>query len=53
MTLMQIGIGVLGLGAGAAAMYALLPAYPAIDFITPLVVFVAAILLGVRQPCTG
>src|SRR5215831_11914788 len=36
LTLVQIGIGVLDLGAGAIAMYILLPAHPAIDFITLL-----------------
>ena len=45
-TLVQIGIGVLDLSAGAIAMYFLLPAYPAVDFITLLVVFVTAILFG-------
>src|SRR5262249_17248682 len=32
-TLLQIGIGALDLGAGAIAMYTLLPAYPPVDFI--------------------
>src|SRR5215467_4023798 len=31
-TLLQIGIGILDLGAGAIAVYALLPAYPEVDF---------------------
>jgi uncharacterized membrane protein YbhN (UPF0104 family) len=52
-TLVQIGIGVLDLGAGAVAMYALLPAYPLIDFITLLVVFVTAILFGFASHAPG
>src|SRR6266540_973908 len=53
LTLVQIGIGVLDLGAGAIAMYTLLPAHPAIDFITLLVVFVTAILLGFLSHAPG
>jgi uncharacterized membrane protein YbhN (UPF0104 family) len=53
LTLVQIGIGVLDLGAGAIAMYALLPAQPAIDFITLLVIFVTAILLGFLSHAPG
>src|SRR5262249_56612659 len=53
LTLMQIGIGVLDLGAGAIAMYTLLPAHPAIDFITLLVVFVTAILFGFASHAPG
>ena len=53
LTLVQIGIGVLDLGAGAIAMYILLPAHPAIDFITLLVVFVTAILLGFLSHAPG
>ncbi len=52
-TLVQIGIGVLDLGAGAIAMYALLPEYPSIDFITLLVVFVTAILFGFASHAPG
>src|SRR5262245_12779918 len=52
-TLVQIGIGVLDLGAGAIAMHALLPAYPSIDFMTLLVIFVAAILLGFASHAPG
>jgi glycosyltransferase 2 family protein len=52
-TLVQIGIGVLDLSAGAIAMYALLPADPAIDFITLLVVFVTAILFGFASHAPG
>jgi hypothetical protein len=43
----------LDLGAGAIAMYTLLPAHPAIDFITLLVVFVTAILLGFLSHAPG
>ena len=53
LTLVQIGIGILDLGAGATAMYTLLPAHPAIDFITLLVVFVTAILLGFLSHAPG
>ena len=52
-TLVQIGIGVLDLSAGAIAMYFLLPAYPAVDFITLLVVFVTAILYGFASHAPG
>jgi uncharacterized membrane protein YbhN (UPF0104 family) len=52
-TLVQIGIGVLDLSAGAIAMYFLLPAYPAVDFITLLVVFVTAILFGFASHAPG
>ena len=50
---MQIGIGVLDLGAGALAMYALLPADPPVDFITLLVIFVTATLLGFLSHAPG
>jgi len=55
LTLVQIGIGVVDLTAGALAMHALLPADPPIDFVTVLVIFVTATLLGFlshapRQP---
>lgn len=53
LTLVQIGIGMLDLGAGAATMYMLLPAAPAIDFITLLVVFVTAMLLGFLSHAPG
>src|SRR5438874_1552494 len=45
LTLVQIGIGVLDLTAGALAMHALLPADPSIDFVTVQVIFVTAALL--------
>jgi uncharacterized membrane protein YbhN (UPF0104 family) len=53
LTLVQIGIGVLDLTAGALAMYALLPADPTIDFITLLVIFVTAALLGFLSHAPG
>jgi uncharacterized membrane protein YbhN (UPF0104 family) len=53
LTLIQIGIGVLDLGCGSIAMYALLPQFPAIDFVGLLVVFVAAILLGFLSHAPG
>jgi uncharacterized membrane protein YbhN (UPF0104 family) len=53
LTLVQIGIGVLDLGCGATAMYALLPHYPAIDFVVLLVIFVTAMLLGFLSHAPG
>src|SRR5262249_29439346 len=52
-TLLQIGIGALDLGAGTIAMYTLLPAYPPVDFIILLVVFVTAILFGFASHAPG
>jgi len=52
-TLVQIGIGALDLTAAAIAMYTLLPAHPAIDFVTLLVAFVTAILLGFASHAPG
>jgi glycosyltransferase 2 family protein len=52
-TLLQIGIGIWDLGAGAIAVYALLPDYPAVDFTVLLVVFVIAILLGFVSHAPG
>jgi len=45
MVLLQIAIGVFDLGAGALAMYVLIPAEPISDFSTTAV-FIAATLLG-------
>jgi glycosyltransferase 2 family protein len=53
LTLVQIGIGVLDLGCGASAMYALLPHYPALDFVALLVIFVTAMLLGFLSHAPG
>ena len=52
-TLLQIGIGILDLGAGAIAVYVLLPDYPAVEFSVLLVVFVIAILLGFVSHAPG
>jgi len=53
LTVVQIGIGVLDLTVGALAMYMLLPDRPAIDFITLLVIFVTATLLGFLSHAPG
>jgi glycosyltransferase 2 family protein len=53
LTVVQIGIGVLDLTLGALAMYMLLPDRPAIDFITVLVIFVTATLLGFLSHAPG
>ncbi|MFZ3353245.1 MAG: YbhN family protein [Xanthobacteraceae bacterium] len=52
-TLVQIAIGSLDLVFVTLAMYALLPAQPAIDFLDVLVVFVAAMLIGVVSYVPG
>jgi glycosyltransferase 2 family protein len=52
-TAVQIGIGTLDLGACAAAMYVLLPAYPGIDPIDLLVIFATALLLGFFSHAPG
>ena len=52
-TLVQIGIGILDLGCCALAMYMLLPLEPNIGFITLLVVFVSATLLGFASHAPG
>jgi glycosyltransferase 2 family protein len=53
LTVVQIGIGVLDLTLGALAMYFLLPDQPSIDFITLLVIFVTATLLGFLSHAPG
>jgi len=53
LTLVQIVIGILDLGIGALAMYVLLPAAPAIDFTTLLVIYVLATLLGFVSHAPG
>ena len=53
LTIIQIGIGVLDLGFSALAMYTLLPAAPSMDFITLMVTFVAATLLGFISHAPG
>jgi uncharacterized membrane protein YbhN (UPF0104 family) len=52
-TLVQICIGVLDLGCCATAMYTLLPLEPHIGFVTLLVVFVSATLLGFASHAPG
>jgi glycosyltransferase 2 family protein len=52
-TLLQIGIGILDLGCCAMAMFTLLPTEPNIGFITLLVVFVSATLLGFASHAPG
>jgi uncharacterized membrane protein YbhN (UPF0104 family) len=52
-TLLQIGLGILDLGFCALAMYTLLPNEPNIGFVTLLVVFVSATLLGFASHAPG
>ncbi len=52
-TVVQIAIGSLDLTFVALAMYALLPAQPAIDFFDLLVIFVTAMLIGVVSYVPG
>jgi hypothetical protein len=51
--LVQIGIGVLDLGAGGLAMYMLLPPEPSVDFVTVLVIYVTATLIGFLSHAPG
>ncbi|MBX9843358.1 MAG: UPF0104 family protein [Xanthobacteraceae bacterium] len=53
LTLLQIGIGVLDLGVGGLAIYVLLPDIPPIDYVTVLVIYVTAILLGFLSHAPG
>lgn len=53
LTLVQIGIGVLDLAAGGLAMYMLLPAEPAVGFLTVWVIYVTATLLGFLSHAPG
>jgi len=52
-TLLQIGIGAMDLALVALAMYVLLPASPAAGFVTVLVVFLTATLLGTVSHAPG
>jgi uncharacterized membrane protein YbhN (UPF0104 family) len=52
-TLVQICIGILDLGCCATAMFMLLPSEPNIGFVTLLVVFVSATLLGFASHAPG
>src|SRR6202165_3594973 len=53
LTLVQILIGVVGLGFCGTAMYLLMPAQPGIDFISLAVVFILAALLGFASHAPG
>jgi uncharacterized membrane protein YbhN (UPF0104 family) len=53
LTGVQIAIGFVDLTVGGLAIYSLLPAMPAIDFITVLVIFVTAVLLGFLSHAPG
>ena len=53
LTFVQIGIRILDLSIGALAMYVLLPNSPSIDFLTLLVTFVLATLLGFLSHAPG
>jgi uncharacterized membrane protein YbhN (UPF0104 family) len=53
LTFVQIGIGILDLSIGALAMYVLLPDTPPIEFLTLLVTFVLATLLGFLSHAPG
>ncbi|MFH1345440.1 MAG: YbhN family protein [Pseudomonadota bacterium] len=53
LTLLQIAIGVVDLGFCALAMYLLMPAAPAIDFVSLAVVFILATLLGFASHAPG
>ena len=52
-TLTQIGIGTLDRVLASLSMYMLLPASPAVGFVTVLVVFVLATLLGIASHAPG
>ena len=53
LTFVQILIGVVDLGFCALAMYLLMPAQPAIDFVSVSVVFILATLLGFASHAPG
>jgi uncharacterized membrane protein YbhN (UPF0104 family) len=53
LTFVQILIGVVDLGFCASAMYLLMPATPAIDFVSVSVVFILATLLGFASHAPG
>lgn len=52
-TLLQIGIGALDLSLVTGAMYVLLPPTPPVDFVTILVIFLTATLLGTASHAPG
>src|SRR6185369_148209 len=53
LTGVQIAIGLVDLTLGGLAMYWLLPATPEVDFITVLVIYVTATLLGFLSHAPG
>jgi uncharacterized membrane protein YbhN (UPF0104 family) len=53
LTLLQIGIGIVDLAFCALAMFMLLPVEPNIGFVTLMVIFVAATLLGFASHAPG
>ena len=53
LTGVQIAIGLIDLGVGGLAIYSLLPPDPAVDFITVLVIYVTAMLLGFLSHAPG
>jgi uncharacterized membrane protein YbhN (UPF0104 family) len=53
LTGVQIAIGLVDLGVGGLAIYYLLPPEPAVDFITVLVIYVTATLLGFLSHAPG
>lgn len=53
LTFVQIGIGILDFAAGSLALYMLMPAAPATDFVLVAVVFVSATLLGFISHAPG
>jgi uncharacterized membrane protein YbhN (UPF0104 family) len=53
LTVVQIGIGALDLVAGALAIYFLLPAHPSVDFVSLVVIFVTAMLVGFLSHAPG
>src|SRR4051795_2091563 len=53
LTLVQILIGVVGLGFCALAFYLLMPVHPNIDFVSVAVVFILATLLGFASHAPG
>ena len=53
LTFVQIGIGLLDLTAGGLALYMLLPAAPSVDFVSVLVIYVTASLIGFLSHAPG
>lgn len=53
LTFVQIGIGIFDLACSGLAMYVLLPDQPSIEFVTLLVIFVTALLIGFLSHAPG